>query len=337
MIDADTIAELRRSFAAALSCDDRAEARRQLIGAGWFEVLEEDDQAAIALVFTLQGATGRDVGALDDVLVRAAGIPAPDPDEIAVAYPVTPSEPAGGGPSHVLLAARARVRRVVWLPALGAQDVEIVEVAGDLDTRGVRGVDAAFGLVGLAAKPEGPSARLSGVGVVERWDDALAAGRIALAHQMIAGSRVLLAMASDYAAARRQFGSPIGSFQAVKHRLAEALVAISAADATVLAASTPRHSTGAAVAKATAARAAAVAGRNCLQVFGGIGFTSEHDFHRFFRRNIVLDRLLGDGRAIERELGARIRTGQLSPAQGVEIDDLPRLELLPSTNLGQPA
>ena len=52
------------------------------------------------------------------------------------------------------------------------------------------------------------------------------------------------------------------------------------------------------MAKALAGRAAAVAGRNCLQVFGGIGFTTEHGFHRNYRRSLVLDRRLGDTRTL---------------------------------------
>ena len=169
---------------------------------------------------------------------------------------------------------------------------------------------------------------MSDSGARARWAEAMAAGRIALAHQMIASAHTLLGMATEYARARTQFGVPISSFQAVKHLLAETLVTISAADATVLAAAAARHSTAAAVAKATAARAASVAGRNCLQVFGGIGFTTEHEFHRYFRRNLVLARLLGDGRTLERELGEQIRTGRLDDPWVVGLDDLPRPELL---------
>ena len=128
------------------------------------------------------------------------------------------------------------------------------------------------------------------------WVPALAAGRTALAHQLVAGAYAQLMLATEYAQDRRQFGVPIASFQAIKHRLADTLVAISAADAATLAAGATGTEWGAAVAKALAGRAAAAAARNCLQVFGGIGFTEEHEFQRRFRRNLVLERLLGDGR-----------------------------------------
>jgi alkylation response protein AidB-like acyl-CoA dehydrogenase len=105
-------------------------------------------------------------------------------------------------------------------------------------------------------------------------------------------------------------------------------VAISSADAAAVAAASTREPTTAAVAKALAGRAAAVAARNCLQVFGGIGFTVEHEFHRYFRRNLVLDRLLGNQRALEREVGSLLRRGALRRERVVELDDEPRLELL---------
>ena len=60
------------------------------------------------------------------------------------------------------------------------------------------------------------------------------------------------------------------------------------------------------VAKSMAGRAASVAAANALQVLAGIGFTWEHPFHRFHKRGIVLDRLLGSSRDLPAEIGARL-------------------------------
>ena len=60
------------------------------------------------------------------------------------------------------------------------------------------------------------------------------------------------------------------------------------------------------MAKAFAGRSARSAARHCQQVLAGIGFTTEHPLHLFFRRTIVLDQLLGAGSALTHELGTDI-------------------------------
>ena len=112
-----------------------------------------------------------------------------------------------------------------------------------------------------------------------------------------------------------QFGRPIGSFQAVRHRLAESLIALEAADSLLAAAWDDPSPVLAAMAKGMAGRAARTAARHCQQVLAGIGFTAEHPFHRFFRRVVVLDQLLGAGTALTRQLGTDVlATGTLPPA-----------------------
>jgi alkylation response protein AidB-like acyl-CoA dehydrogenase len=112
-----------------------------------------------------------------------------------------------------------------------------------------------------------------------------------------------LALATDYALGRVQFGRPIGSFQALKHLLADARVAVEVARAAVAAAGVgideagdarrEADSVGAvqavAAARIVASRAADRATRACIQVHGGIGFTWELDAHLFLKRALVLD------------------------------------------------
>lgn len=312
IFDADLAAELRRTFAAALQHADPVEARAGLLEAGWLDALESDPAMAVAITFREQGRAGRDAAALDDVIGADLGT-----GDAAVAYPAAPG-------LHVVLPAHRDATRLLWLPDLRGDGAALVDLDDALAAQPVAGIDPAAGWLGLTAQPVG---RVTIV-TTPAWPAALAAGRVAVAYQLVAGARALLERAADYARDRRQFGTPIAAFQAVKHRLADTLVAISAADAATVAAATTGTVTGAAVAKALAGRAAELAGRNCLQVFGGIGFTTEHDFHRSYRRSLVLDRLLGDHRTLERQLGAQLRAGALADEHVVELDDVPRVEPL---------
>ncbi len=114
-------------------------------------------------------------------------------------------------------------------------------------------------------------------------------------------ARWCLETASEYAKVRRQFGRPIGQFQAVKHRLADMAVRVEqltavAWDAAVAVDS--GHGEEAELAAATAAVLAldgfAQGAKECIQVLGGIGFTWEHDAHLYLKRAMADRQLLGD-------------------------------------------
>jgi alkylation response protein AidB-like acyl-CoA dehydrogenase len=119
---------------------------------------------------------------------------------------------------------------------------------------------------------------------------ALDRGALACAAQLVGVADRLLEMASSYAVQRHQFGRPIGSFQAVKHQLASAKVALEYARPLVHRAawSVARAAAGRGVhvslAKVAAAEAAAGAARTALQVHGAIGYTWEQDLHIWMRR-----------------------------------------------------
>jgi len=105
--------------------------------------------------------------------------------------------------------------------------------------------------------------------------------------------------ATEYARVRRQFGRPIGSFQAIKHLCASMLcraelATAAAADAASAADQAPDELPLAAAAAAAVALDAAVDNaKDCIQVLGGIGFTWEHDAHLYLRRALALRQLLG--------------------------------------------
>jgi hypothetical protein len=336
MIDSNLLSDLRRSFSAALAHEDPVTARDQLLAAGWLDALATEDPGVVALTFRLQGSYRQDAAALDDVVAQqlakewssaardlaARDLAARDlaARDLAVAYPVSAPSADGDRASHVVLPAHRDATLLLWVPDLETSVLRIVELEDRLPDRALKGIDAAWGLIGLSGQPAGRVAALEGVTAQRVWTEALGAGRVAVAHQLVAGAQVLLQMATEYARTRKQFGQPLGSFQALKHRLAETLVAITSADAAAVAAGSCPGQTNAAIAKALAGRAATIAGKNCLQIFGGIGFTSEHDFHRYFRRNLMLDRLLGDERTIQRELGRRLRSGSLRGEGVVDLE-----------------
>ncbi|WP_199431822.1 acyl-CoA dehydrogenase [Qaidamihabitans albus] len=120
--------------------------------------------------------------------------------------------------------------------------------------------------------------------------------------------------ASEHAKVREQFGRPIGSFQAVKHLCAEMLcraelAAALAWDAARAADDDPgQHALAAAVAAGGALDAAVDNAKDCIQVLGGIGFTWEHDAHRYLRRAVSLRQLLG-GSARWRRRAAELTRG----------------------------
>lgn len=138
----------------------------------------------------------------------------------------------------------------------------------------------------------------------------LAAGRRALGWWLLGTGRAMLSLARSHVVDRVQFGRPLAAFQAVRHRLAETLVALDGAEATLVVA---EDDFGSLLAKAAAGQAALTAARHCQQVLGGIGFTAEHDLHRHVRRALVLDGLLGSARDLTREAGARLREGRTAP------------------------
>ncbi|CRK50729.1 Acyl-CoA dehydrogenase (fragment) [Rhodococcus sp. RD6.2] len=100
----------------------------------------------------------------------------------------------------------------------------------------------------------------------------------------------MLALARTHAMDRTQFGKPVAGLQAVRHRLAETLVAIEGAEAAL---GLSDGDLRAMLAKAAAGQAALTAARHCRQVLGGIGFTAEHDLHRHVRPVLVPNGLLG--------------------------------------------
>lgn len=146
----------------------------------------------------------------------------------------------------------------------------------------------------------------AGVGLARTLD--LAA--VALAAEQVGGAQRCLEMSVEYAKVRVQFGRPIGSFQAIKHKCADMLLEVESARSAAYyagwaAADAPEELPAVAcLAKAYCSEAYFHAAAENIQIHGGIGFTWDHPAHLYFRRAKTSELLLGDP-AYHRELLAR--------------------------------
>lgn len=114
------------------------------------------------------------------------------------------------------------------------------------------------------------------------------AGELLTSAQQTGSAARTLELAVRYAATREQFGRPIGSFQAVKHLCAEMLVRVEMARTAVRAAAVSGDPGETAAARLLADEAAVRNARDCLQVFGGMGFTWEAEVHLHIKRSWIL-------------------------------------------------
>jgi alkylation response protein AidB-like acyl-CoA dehydrogenase len=131
--------------------------------------------------------------------------------------------------------------------------------------------------------------------------DAWPALLVAVAADLCGGNEWQLQATVEYAKSRKQFDHPLGFFQAVKHPLVDAMVAIDRARSLLYHAAccidhgTPDAETAARMAKSAASDAGAFISNRSVQLHGGIGFTWESDVHLFFKRSMHNQALYGDG------------------------------------------
>jgi alkylation response protein AidB-like acyl-CoA dehydrogenase len=137
-------------------------------------------------------------------------------------------------------------------------------------------------------------------GVAEALDRAGQEATVALAASTVGACRVVFERTVEYAMVREQYGRPIGSFQALKHRLADMYLAVERATALcyfaalTIAEEDPRRAEAASMAKAAAGECQALVAQDGLQLHGGIGVTWENDLHFPVKRAITGDALYGN-------------------------------------------
>ncbi len=217
----------------------------------------------------------------------------------------TVARPAGaaftlhGTKTHVFEAAAVDTIAVV-ARLEGADGLSLFAIApADAQVRALTPVDgtrtlASVVLDGTPAAPIGtPGAAAPGLA------RALEEATIALALEMVGTSQTIFDLTLEYAKVRHQFGVPIGSFQAVKHKLANMMVALERARATcyfaaaTVAEDDPRRGVAASMAKAAAGDAQRLVTQDGIQLLGGIGYTWEHDMHLYVKRAKCSEALFG--------------------------------------------
>lgn len=314
MMEAEDRTLLAQSVQGSLVDTDDPDAALQALG--WPEMLVDAPREATEIVFAALGTAVLRPTVINDVLASVLGSEVP----IGTTTIVLPSYDATTPPAVIddrtatidgLVVPRGSRLDVVWVPCESPSGRCIVEVpSASLDTLPIAGIDPDVGLVTVQGSIEATTVHELDPGA---WDGAVIAAQRALGQQILGSGRRMLELARDHAIERVQFGRPVASFQAVRHRLAEAFVALEAADAALVAAwDTPGELT-AALAKSLAGRAGRVAAAASQQVLAGIGFTAEHELHRHVRRVAALDGLFGSSASLPRWIGARLVAARTVP------------------------
>ena len=277
---------------------------------GWLDMLAAEPGDAVDIVFRTLGELNANTTALDDVVVTALGLQ-PRSDLAVLLPPFGTWDPPAHIESEYVRARGLTTARVGTADSLLAvSDTHSVVVrTTDLAPTAVRGIDPDVRLQIIDVDAPAVPASLPD----HAWENATALARRAVSYQIAGATRAMLDLARKHAVERVQFGRPIARFQAVRHRLAEALVAIEALDATLSAAADEPGPQTAALAKAAAGRTARTVGTNCQQVLAGIGFTTEHPFHRYLKRTMLLDGLFGAADDVVVALGRELLAARRVP------------------------
>lgn len=280
----------------------------------WWDLLPalDDDEAATAVV-TASRAQGREladtpalVGLLAQPFVQAMGL---EPGTCVAA--IARTSPARGA---VRVVTGDVGDRLVLFDVPG-HGVHVLDAA-DVGRRAVE-VPGRLSVAEVTAELDGRAPDLAERDAAPLRARAAYLARLGAAAEMLGAAEQVVAMATEYACVREQFGRPIGTFQALRHLLAWATTDCVAVGAVLRRAVEVRHDPPARFDEVLKA----LAGRNCrracdraLQGFGGIGFTAEHDHHHFHSRVLLLDALLGTSAELTHDLGTWLRTSGVDPA-----------------------
>lgn len=224
------------------------------------------------------------------------GVPGPVTESVAVA-PILLSDDERAG----ALASGDLIATVAFPPhvprAVDADTAGLTLIAGDGEIRlatvgdGHESVDPARRLFDVTATDESQTADTA---------RAFEFGVLATAAQLVGAGQAMLDMSVEYAKQRTQFGRLIGSYQAIKHKLADVYIAVELARPLVygaalsLADGSPATARDVSAAAAAAADAALLSARSSLQAHGAIGFTQEHDLSLLLLRVQALRTSWGD-------------------------------------------
>jgi alkylation response protein AidB-like acyl-CoA dehydrogenase len=257
---------------------------------------------------------------MDDVdlvlLLEEAGravLPEPLAEQTAVAIPTLRDH--GGEPGAGWLAKAASGEALIGVGLCGpyvlyGEQADVFLLANDDEVHLVerdavtltpqRSVDYSRRLVSVDWSPSDGTRLAAGADAHQAVLDACDRGALAAAAECVGIAQQLIDVTVDYVGQREQFGKVVGSYQAVKHHLANALLAVEFARPLVYVAayavanSTPHRAREVSMAKAVASDAVDLAARTALQCHGAIGYTFEYDLHLWMKRGWALAAAYGD-------------------------------------------
>jgi alkylation response protein AidB-like acyl-CoA dehydrogenase len=290
---------------------------------GWSDVLAAEPQAAISSLFEAQGRTGTWSSAFHDVMAAdvarfglegAVTVVLPRPNSLVAG---TSWKATGADVRGILLGPRDDSSMlVVAVKSEDERDFLAAVDPGALNVARRNGLDPGLGVHEVSGQVDKLLVLAEGVEASAWWERSLARGRLALCHQMVAALYVMIEQARLHVSERVQFGRYVGTFQAVRHKLVEAFVAATAAEcSTATAWEAEDFSLATVTAKVTTGKAVTLTTAHTQQLLAGIGFTAEHPYHRFMKRTLVLERILGSSVELAPELGRQL----------IQRDDAPRL------------
>lgn len=228
---------------------------------------------------------------------------------IAVGHPVNP------------WVADAHVADLLLLPEATPAGIALHAVPrADVRLMPLPSIDASRRLAGVAWQPRDATRVADAPATI--WDDLLERGALVASGQMVGLAQRMLDLSVDYAMQRKQFGKPIGSFQAIKHHLADVVKHIEFARpvlyraAVALANREPGRAVRVSHAKLACADAAWTAARKGIQVHGAMGYTWEVDLQMFMKRAWVLAAAWGDRTFHRARLAAALLDVVNAPAIG---------------------
>ncbi|BBY57958.1 acyl-CoA dehydrogenase IpdE2 [Mycolicibacterium sarraceniae] len=294
----DTVAALIDKHAAPAAVREAMESERGYDEALWTKLCEQVGVAALVVPEELGGAGGElaDAAAVLEELGRGL-VPTPLLGTTLAELALLSALENGGEPDTDTLeglAAGEAIGAVVFDPGYVVNgDVADVVVAVDGDSL-VRWSDVTAGAL-ATMDPTRRLARLTpGSTTVIGTDPGLAdTAAILLAAEQIGAAARCLELTVEYTKERVQFGRPIGSFQALKHRMADLYVAVQSARAVVADAIADPTPVNAALARLAATEAFTKVAGEAIQMHGGIAITWEHDIQLYFKRAHGSAQLLG--------------------------------------------
>jgi hypothetical protein len=287
--------------AARLSTEFDSERLEEL---GWGELLEADAESAVRSFLDEQGRLVLSSSVLDSVIVAALGDERWAWPAAGVIYPIPGRSTCLDDQGAVRGIAFSGSATEFLVPVEADGELRLfVARRADVSYLPVEAIDPTLGLASVSAA----AAQLEDAGIgVEESAAAIAAGRRALAHELIGLSSRMVDIVVSHVTVREQFGRPLGANQAVQHKLADAKVLLEAA--TVIADEAWETPTpfAALVAKAQASRAFDLIAASGQQLLGAMGYTWEHEWRKYVRRGFLLTVLLGAADELEHEIGATL-------------------------------